>query len=495
VSQSHPTRCETYRSMAAWRSEVCSDAGDLPVWPDTASEDESYYADPRQRRWPMASSKAVSEESSVLSTDEGSEPARQPSLCSEGAVTAADTDVASLHSEELETPGKQRAAVARPRRGRKCAAAPAAAGPAAACGGAAVPRLIKDDITTLMVRNLPENVSQQDFVDELDRCGYAGRYDYCYAPIRSMKTRKGTGFAFVNFVAPEVAQEFAKTWHRTRRFGIPKDARYLDVSPALVQGRDANMAGAGSSRIRRIRNSNFRPLVVDSAAEAAPTAPPAAASVPPEADSSSSCFEPAPPASREEVAPRTPEPAAPATTLAASGDSAAPMRSRGCRGGPRGSSGGGGEPAIPASKGTGAGQQVIPPPPAPTAASIPSRRSRRSRRAPSAEEGEDEKEELAGEAAHVGPRALSGPPSWGSLGHPWSCGRRCKYAAKARGCKDGALCDHCHLCALLPANLFAPSSPSIEEEEKSQRSPAKADSVEGSSGEGGGLRTSLLMRS
>ncbi|OLQ00808.1 hypothetical protein AK812_SmicGene16495 [Symbiodinium microadriaticum] len=36
--------------------------------------------------------------------------------------------------------------------------------------------------------------------------------------------------------------------------------------------------------------------------------------------------------------------------------------------------------------------------------------------------------------------------SIGSQGHPFSCAAPCKYYAKAKGCKDGANCDHCHLC-------------------------------------------------
>ncbi|OLQ00816.1 hypothetical protein AK812_SmicGene16493 [Symbiodinium microadriaticum] len=36
--------------------------------------------------------------------------------------------------------------------------------------------------------------------------------------------------------------------------------------------------------------------------------------------------------------------------------------------------------------------------------------------------------------------------SFGSRGHPFSCNAACKYATKGKGCKDGADCDHCHLC-------------------------------------------------
>eukprot|EP00931_Biecheleriopsis_adriatica_P104124 TRINITY_DN7885_c0_g1_i1.p1 TRINITY_DN7885_c0_g1~~TRINITY_DN7885_c0_g1_i1.p1 ORF type:complete len:353 (+),score=36.73 TRINITY_DN7885_c0_g1_i1:77-1135(+) len=38
------------------------------------------------------------------------------------------------------------------------------------------------------------------------------------------------------------------------------------------------------------------------------------------------------------------------------------------------------------------------------------------------------------------------PPSLGSIGHPRTCGAACKFAHKPKGCKDGALCSHCHLC-------------------------------------------------
>lgn len=42
--------------------------------------------------------------------------------------------------------------------------------------------------------------------------------------------------------------------------------------------------------------------------------------------------------------------------------------------------------------------------------------------------------------------------SKGSNGHPYSCADACKFASKARGCRDGTGCDHCHLC-----RWFSPS--------------------------------------
>jgi len=36
--------------------------------------------------------------------------------------------------------------------------------------------------------------------------------------------------------------------------------------------------------------------------------------------------------------------------------------------------------------------------------------------------------------------------SRGSAGHPDGCAKACKFVSTKRGCKDGADCDHCHLC-------------------------------------------------
>lgn len=44
------------------------------------------------------------------------------------------------------------------------------------------------------------------------------------------------------------------------------------------------------------------------------------------------------------------------------------------------------------------------------------------------------------------PEVCCNPPSVGSIGHPYTCAEFCKYAKKARGCKDGADCNRCHLC-------------------------------------------------
>jgi len=52
--------------------------------------------------------------------------------------------------------------------------------------------------------------------------------------------------------------------------------------------------------------------------------------------------------------------------------------------------------------------------------------------------------------------------SKGSAGHPNSCALACKYARKARGCKDGADCDRCHLCKYGNGSKDGASQPKAE---------------------------------
>uniref|UniRef100_A0A7S4QLL6 RRM domain-containing protein n=1 Tax=Alexandrium monilatum TaxID=311494 RepID=A0A7S4QLL6_9DINO len=128
-------------------------------------------------------------------------------------------------------------------------------------------KTISDDhegsVTTLMVRNLPLNLSQQRFMEELDATGFADLYDFCYSPLCSLDSGRGKGFAFVNFVAEENANHFAATWHGTRRFGVQRTEPALNISAAAIQGKEANLANCGTKRAIRIRNPKLRPFVRD----------------------------------------------------------------------------------------------------------------------------------------------------------------------------------------------------------------------------------------
>lgn len=116
------------------------------------------------------------------------------------------------------------------------------------------------NITTLMIRNLPRSLTQRVLLSELDTSGFADIYDFVYMPC-SFEHREAKGFAFVNLIDPLSAEAFASAWHRSHRCGIAPGDAPLNLSPAVVQGFEANVRKWASARMNRVRNPDLRPFV------------------------------------------------------------------------------------------------------------------------------------------------------------------------------------------------------------------------------------------
>ena len=65
--------------------------------------------------------------------------------------------------------------------------------------------------TTLMIRNVPTNVSQCQLIEEIDASGFCELYDFVYLPF-DFDSKRNKGFAFVNMSSPDVAARFVKLW-------------------------------------------------------------------------------------------------------------------------------------------------------------------------------------------------------------------------------------------------------------------------------------------
>merc|ERR1719502_428113 len=63
-----------------------------------------------------------------------------------------------------------------------------------------------DDRTTLMVRNLPADLSQPDFVQQFIDAGYRGMFDFVYMPM-NLRGCGNFGYAFINFRSHAVAAQ------------------------------------------------------------------------------------------------------------------------------------------------------------------------------------------------------------------------------------------------------------------------------------------------
>jgi hypothetical protein len=72
------------------------------------------------------------------------------------------------------------------------------------------PELAEDnDRTTVMVRNLANDLTQTDFVKDLIARGYRGFFDFVYMPM-NFRSNGNFGYAFVNFTSAGVAVQFMK---------------------------------------------------------------------------------------------------------------------------------------------------------------------------------------------------------------------------------------------------------------------------------------------
>jgi hypothetical protein len=139
------------------------------------------------------------------------------------------------------------------------------------------PGPVNGEITTVMIRNLPKRLNQQDFLSELDACGFKGKFDFCYLP-RDFSSGRSKGYAFLNFGTTADAAAFTAMWHKTRRLGLHNREQALDVSAAHIQGYEANVKVASSSSSTEVRNPDFRRFVLD---RVAPSAPVQVAALPP----------------------------------------------------------------------------------------------------------------------------------------------------------------------------------------------------------------------
>jgi len=104
--------------------------------------------------------------------------------------------------------------------------------------------------TTAMMRNLPNRYTQSMLLEELDRAQFSGCYDFVYLPI-DPDTRANRGYAFINFSAPEYAWMFKLTFEGHKTSCVTDSRKVVEVTPAALQGFDANYAHYAKARVNR----------------------------------------------------------------------------------------------------------------------------------------------------------------------------------------------------------------------------------------------------
>lgn len=112
-------------------------------------------------------------------------------------------------------------------------------------------------ISTVMVQNLANKITQQMLRDEIHAAGYVCLYDFLYLPIDA-DTGANKGYAFVNFIGPEMAWAF-KVAFEGRKVGPFNSHKRVAVVPATLQGFDMNYAHYANARVNR-GDPETRPL-------------------------------------------------------------------------------------------------------------------------------------------------------------------------------------------------------------------------------------------
>eukprot|EP00435_Cladocopium_sp_Y103_P066580 s408_g28.t2 len=117
-----------------------------------------------------------------------------------------------------------------------------------------------NDVTTVMMRNLPNKYRQQMLLDELADAGFRVQsdFDFFYLPM-DHSNAANLGYCFINFTEPALANSFAAAFQgkKMRRFNSHKT---VVVMPASIQGYDRNYKYYSSTRVAQAEDPAYRPL-------------------------------------------------------------------------------------------------------------------------------------------------------------------------------------------------------------------------------------------
>jgi len=115
-------------------------------------------------------------------------------------------------------------------------------------------------VTTVMLRNIPNKYTQRTLLEELCRNGFASNHaiDFFYLPIDS-QTNANFGYAFINFTSSQFQEAFRKMFEG-RRLERYNSRKILSVVPASLQGLQANWNHYSMSTVMSHPEQDRRPL-------------------------------------------------------------------------------------------------------------------------------------------------------------------------------------------------------------------------------------------
>jgi len=117
-----------------------------------------------------------------------------------------------------------------------------------------------EGVTTVMVRQIPRKYPQWLLVEEVNRRGFAGLFDFIYLPF-DFKKGANVGYGFLNFIDTKYARAFRDTFDGNYLEPNPTNkGKPLHVHPASVQGYDANYQHFAQTKTGQKQDPQFSPL-------------------------------------------------------------------------------------------------------------------------------------------------------------------------------------------------------------------------------------------
>lgn len=105
------------------------------------------------------------------------------------------------------------------------------------------------NVTTIMMRNLPNKYTQRMLLTEVNQAGFLGTFDFMYLPI-DPETSANRGYAFLNFTEPNYAWMFNMHFSG-RKMNRFNSSKVVSVNPATLQGFEANYTHYSTARVNR----------------------------------------------------------------------------------------------------------------------------------------------------------------------------------------------------------------------------------------------------
>lgn len=127
-------------------------------------------------------------------------------------------------------------------------------------GGKKPPSSESDQVTTLMLRNIPYKYSQTALLQEIDQLGFAGSYDFFYLPM-DQHNRSNVGYAFINFIDP-ASVPLCYSVFSNYKFQRYPSKKICVISPAHLQGFKKNVEHFQNSAVMNAHNNQYRPVVL-----------------------------------------------------------------------------------------------------------------------------------------------------------------------------------------------------------------------------------------